>query len=79
MTWPTPSLEVERLAAVPRAVELLAAGPRDADVVRADGAAGGRLLAVADDLVVEHELGGRVLLRDGDDGLLAVGHVLASQ
>src|SRR5947209_2573258 len=49
-------LELERLAAVPRRVELLAVGERDADVVHGDLRALRRLGALADDEVVDAEL-----------------------
>src|SRR3954464_1623408 len=48
--------ELQRVAAVPGGVELLAAVVRDADVVRADQAAGGRLRSVTDDDVLDHEV-----------------------
>jgi hypothetical protein len=64
--------EVERVAAVPAGVELLAIAPGDADVVDDDALADRRFLAVADDQVVDDELGGRFALGSGDDGF--VGH-----
>src|SRR6476620_11683694 len=68
-----PEAEGERLAPVPRGVELLTGGVRDADVVRADGVARLRLAAVALDEVLYDEVSGRVTLREVDLGLRAVG------
>src|SRR4051794_5118041 len=48
--------ELQRVAAVPGRVELLAAVVGDADVVRADEAARSRLGSVADDDVLDHEV-----------------------
>ena len=53
-------LEPERLAAVPRGVELLARAERDTDVVHGHLLACRRLVAVADDQVVDPELEGNV-------------------
>src|SRR3954453_22699759 len=65
--------ELQRVAAVPGGVELLTALVGDADVVRAHQAAGGRLRAVADDQVLDHEVvrgrsGGRVDVRSAQLG-----------
>jgi hypothetical protein len=49
-------LELERLAAVPRCVELLARAEGDADVVHRDLLAARRLGSVADDEVFDAEL-----------------------
>ena len=51
--------EDERLAAVPRRVELLAAGHADAHVVHDGAVTGGRLCARADDEVLDEEVIGR--------------------
>src|SRR3954468_20662278 len=68
-------LELERVPAVPGGVELLARPPRDADVVNLDHPARGRLVALADDDVVELELvGGRSVGGDVDPGLLVGRH-----
>src|SRR3954463_14201901 len=65
--------ELQRVAAVPGGVELLTALVGDADIVRAHQAAGGRLRAVADDQVLDHEVvrgrsGGRVDVRSAQLG-----------
>src|SRR5436305_2452913 len=65
--------ELQRVTAVPGGVELLTALVSDADVVRADQAAGGRLWAVAHDQVLDHEVvrsrsGGRVDVRSAQLG-----------
>src|SRR4029077_13651921 len=52
---PFPELELERTPAVPRCVELVAGRERDADVVHRHLLARDRLLAVADDEVVDTE------------------------
>src|SRR4051812_16768082 len=69
ITWPLPSPKLERVAAVPRRVELAARLPRHADVVDLDDPPGGRLLAVADLDVLELQLVGRRPVRDLDRGL----------
>ena len=67
--------ELERVATVPRRVELLAGLPRHADVVDLDDPAGDGLLAVPLDDVLELELvGGRLVGGDVDLGLLVGGH-----
>src|SRR5581483_10401874 len=67
--------EPERLAAVPRRVELLARPPGHADVVHLDVAAGRRLVAVADLEVFDGESRrGRLAGRDEDGRLLVGGH-----
>ena len=59
---PLAELELERLAAIPRGVELLARGEGDTDVVHRDLRALRRLVSVADDDVVDPELEGDVAL-----------------
>jgi hypothetical protein len=49
-------LELERLAAIPGGIELLAGREGNADVVHRDLAALRRLVAVADDEVLDDEL-----------------------
>ena len=64
--------EPEAVAPIPRGVELLSGGPGDAHVVDLHGAGAG-LGAVSDDQILEHELGRRGFVRDGDLRLLAHG------
>ncbi len=72
---PLAEAELEGVAAIPRGVELVARGPRHADVVDLDDAAGDRLVAVTDGDVLDFELvRGRRVGRDGDVGLLVGGH-----
>lgn len=54
----SPQSELERLHPIPRRVELLTGRPRHADVVHRDVLAGHRLVAVADRLVLDQEIGG---------------------
>src|SRR6266404_1201180 len=63
-------LELERLPAIPRRVELLAGEEGDADVVHRYLRALGRLVALADDEVVDAELERDVAFRLVDVGLL---------
>src|SRR4051812_41726641 len=65
-------LEAQRLTAVPGRVELLAGRVRDADVVSEHRAARGGLPALADDLVLDDELGRRCVAGEVDLGLAAV-------
>src|SRR5207302_6277258 len=72
---PLPETEAERVAAIPRCVELLAGRPADADVVDVHLAARNCLFALADHEVFELELLGRLpIRRDVDLRLLARGH-----
>src|SRR4051794_23168636 len=67
--------ELERVAAIPRRVELRAVLPRHADVVDLDDLAGDGLVAVALHDVLDLELVGRRLVgRDLDRRLLVAGH-----
>ena len=66
--------ELERVAAVPRGVELLPRLPRHTHVVHLDHVAGGGLLTVADGDVVHLQLVGRRAGGDVDVGLLVGGH-----
>src|SRR3954454_3729197 len=66
--------ELERVASIPRSVELLGALPRDADVVNLDDAARGGLLALPDREVLELELVGGWSVGDGDVRLLGGVH-----
>ena len=61
--------EVQRRAAVPRRVELLAGGVGHADVVRRDGVAGAGLAAVALGEVLDDQLGRGGVAREVDLGL----------
>src|SRR3954453_909991 len=67
--------ELERVAAIPRCVELLAGLPRDADVMDLDDPARDRLLALADRQVLDLELVGGRSVGDADVGLLGGVHV----
>ena len=62
--------ELDRLAAVPGAVELFAGVVLDADIVHLDGAAGHRLRTVADHQVLDHQFGGRGPVGKFDLGFL---------
>ena len=62
-------LELQRGAAVPRGVELLAGGEGHAHVVRGDDVAGAGLRAVALPEVLDHQLGGGLALGEVDLGL----------
>ena len=62
--------EVERVAAVPARIELPAVAPRHPGVVDDHALADGGLVAVADHLVLDQQVGGRLALGNGDDGLL---------
>src|SRR5918998_858360 len=59
----------DHAAGATRAVELLAVRPRHADVVDLDVVTCGRLGAVTDDDVVDHQVGGRCGRGDGHLGL----------
>jgi hypothetical protein len=62
--------ELDRFAAIPRAVELLAGVEFDSDIVHLDGAAGYRLCPVADYEVADDQPGGRGPVRKFDFGFL---------
>src|SRR5882757_532596 len=64
----------DRLAPVPRAVELLARVVLDADVVHRDGAAGDRFGAVANYYVLDHQLSGCRTVGEFDLGFLVARH-----
>src|SRR5204863_5083744 len=64
-------LELEGLAAVPRGVELLARGEADSDVVNGHLLALDRLVAVADDDVIDPELEGDVAVGSIDSWAFA--------
>lgn len=67
--------EAERVAAIPRRIELLACRPRDADVVHVDLPPGNGLCSVADREVFELELRRRLVVRrDLDLRLLVCRH-----
>ena len=69
--------EAERVAAIPRGIELLAARPGHADVVDLHVVAGRCLGAVADDDVVDDEIGRRRGLVDDGRGSAAIPQYMA--
>src|SRR5450755_1931468 len=66
--------ERQRVAPVPRAVELLPSREGDADVVGNHRVASCRLGSVAHDLVDDHQIRGRLAPGEIDLGLLSLGH-----
>src|SRR3712207_6805304 len=70
--------ELQRVAAVPGGVELLAALVGDADVVGAHQVAGLGLLALADDEVLDHQVVGGGAGRRLDVGAGGLGHQYSS-
>jgi hypothetical protein len=60
--------EAEGLASIPGGVEFAPVAPGDSDVVHDRPTAGGGLGTVADRDVVDHEIGGRSALGNGDGG-----------
>ena len=74
MTCPAPNRKSSGSPRSRRCVELLAGGEGDTDVVHAHRVAGRRLRALADGLVGDDQVSGRVALGRVDLGPLSGGH-----